>query len=252
MKALLALALSLSLLLVGCTNHSNDDVQLTSSISSASSEIRSAADEILVSGEMIESIEELDITAAASAPIAHGETLPALPRPDDILDQMFNVDISFVIPFATNIDDPIKAELIITPEDLQPTIEHSVVGLEQDFVILVTQVVRADLRTDDFDVINITPIEQALSKTQSTQWLWKLRPLRTGNTEVILTVTAIVKTDFGNSQRQMKAFEKSVDVTITKGQVIHNFINENWQWLLSTLFIPFALLLYRRFRNNSK
>lgn len=251
----------LFLFLIGCDQqHNNDEVALkrvetdvTASVSAEEAMVAELLTAIETGAINVDDFETAagEETAAMPPPtLAFGEVMPTMPNPDSILDQMFNVDISFVIPVEANIEDSVRAELIITPEAINATLNHTVDGMRQEATILVTQVVRADLRTDDFDVTAITSTEQVLLKTESTQWLWKLRPLHPGDAEVVLTVTAIVKTDFGNSQRQMKAFEKTIDINITKRQIVMSFIEDNWQWLWSTLFVPVVLLLYRRFKKK--
>lgn len=235
----------LTLLLTACSQYDEDRTTHM-----AASEIRVEPSEEL---ELYDLLIELEESTAAAAPpmMVFGEVQPIMPNPDSILNQMFNVDMSFVIPLEANIADSLKAELIITPEDIEATIEHSIEGVPQEYVVLVTQIVRADLRTDDFEVTNITPIEQVLLKTESTQWMWKLKPINPGEAEVVLTVTAIVKTDLGNSQRQMKSFEKTIDIDITKKQIIIAFIEDNWQWLWSTILVPLGLFAYSLRRNKS-
>lgn len=241
--------------LVSCTQQADEQAMHASSDVNASISADIApvedVDAILKAIEAGIDVGEVVETAAGAAPtLAFGEVMPIVPNPDAILDQMFNVDISFVIPPEANIEDSIKAELIITPEDVDATLEHTVNGVPQEFVVLVTQIVKADIRTTDFTVTNITPEEQILLKTQSTQWLWKLEPLRPGPAEVVLTVTAIVQTDWGTTQRHMKSFEKTIAIDITKKQIVLSFIKDNWQWLWSALLVPIGLLAYKKFKKN--
>lgn len=175
--------------------------------------------------------------------------IPPVPKKeagDDILDQLSNAKISFAIPSKSNVDDVIYAELIVTPEELEEIIRHSI---HSDRVInsdiLISMVMIAEIKTNDFNITHITPKEQALSGKESTVWLWKLDPIESGKKSVILTITAIVNTDLKTSKRHIKTFEKTVLIDITHTQQVKKFINTNWQWLWSVILVPLVLIVVR-------
>lgn len=188
-------------------------------------------------------------SASAGLPSTVERQSPPAKQPADaVVQQLFSAALAFVIPEAANIEDEIKAQLLINPakevealtRDL--TKKGTVIGGN----VKVSRVVKATIVAPDFEVTNITEEEQILTDTESTEWLWALTPKTAGSHDVSLTVTAIVTVNNRETKHHLKTFEKTVTVEVTTQQVILGWFKRNWQWIVSTLIIPFGIWLYKK------
>lgn len=169
-------------------------------------------------------------------------------KTDTVTRQLFSAALAFVIPEIANIDDTIKAQLLINPKKEVDKLKEELTkkGTVTGKEIKVSKVVKATLIAPDFDVAKITEEEQILSDSESTEWLWSLSPKSSGAHDVNLTVTAVITSDGKETKHQIKTFEKTITVNITAEQIIINWLEKYWQWIVSTLIIPFGIWLYKK------
>lgn len=169
-------------------------------------------------------------------------------KTDTVTRQLFSAALAFVIPEIANIDDTIKAQLLINPKKEVDKLKEELTkkGTITSKEIKVSKVVKATIVAPDFDIAKITEEEQILSETESTEWLWSLTPKSSGPHDVSLTVTAIITSDGKETKHQLKTFEKTITVNITTEQIIMTWLEKYWQWLMSTLIIPFGIWLYKK------
>lgn len=165
--------------------------------------------------------------------------------PDPIIAQLFRASMAFVLPETTNITEDIKAQLLIDPSTDDVSKQLTVKGTVTKSTIQISKVAIAKLTAPDFDVVAITPEQQALTTTEPTEWLWELQPKSAGTHDVQLTVTAVIKVDGDKSEHHLKTFEKSVTVQITPMQVIKAWLAKYWQWIVSTLIVPLGVWIYK-------
>lgn len=161
--------------------------------------------------------------------------------------QTFNASMAFSMRDKSNIDEDIKAQLLIDPrKDLeQLEKELTVSGNKLSKNIKVTKIVKATLTAPDFDVKNITEEEQFITLDQPTEWLWTLSPKSTGVYEVNLSITAILNINGRESKHHLKTFERTIAVEITHEQIVKKWIAENWKWVISTLIIPLLVFFFK-------
>lgn len=160
--------------------------------------------------------------------------------------KLFNAKLAFAMKEKANIDEDIKAQLLIDPKQ-SSSLEGSlnVEGTPLVKTIKVSKIVKATLTAPDFDIARITDEEQILSDDAPTEWLWKLNPKSAGKYEVNLSVTAIIKLDGRESKHHLRTFDKTVIIEITKKQILSEWIKENYKWLVSTLLIPIFVFLFK-------
>lgn len=174
--------------------------------------------------------------------------------------QMFQVNMAFALKDKTQIDQPIKAELLIdTKKDLRTLIDNiQVEGTVISNKIKVSKVLVAQLHAPSFTITNITPNEQPLNNEETTKWLWTMQPNSTGTHEVILTINAVVRVDNSEKVWNINTYEEKVLVTITPQQMLEQWIMHNWQWIISTLLLPFGIWWFnvymesKRLRNQAQ
>jgi hypothetical protein len=177
------------------------------------------------------------------------ETEPSKDKVEgDIINQLYNASMAFGVPENANIDDNIKAELLIDMTKSATELEKTLTIKERKIhdTIKVSHIIRANLVAPDFKVTNITPEEQALSSLEPTQWRWILEPTSAGTYDVNLIITAIVNIDDQSSLHTIKTYDKTLYIEITPKQRIKMWLANYWQWLFSTLLLPFGLWVYRK------
>ena len=173
-----------------------------------------------------------------------------LEKPDqthDIVRQLFKASMAFAVPEQANIDDNIRAELLIDPlktgEELEAQLSDK--GRKFHDTVMVSHIIRATLVAPDFKVTSVTPEEQALSYSDSTQWKWILEPTAPGSYTVDLTITALVSVGDKSSLHTLKTYNKTLNVEITPKQEASQWLEKYWQWLFSTLLLPLAIWVYK-------
>lgn len=178
-------------------------------------------------------------------------SLPSTTVADAVLDQLTMASLAFAIPSQTNVKTRIRAQLLIDLQ-LDPTAlaeDLSVEGEEFTGRVLVSRVVMANLTAPGFEVQSITPNRQAISMTESTEWLWYLTPKTAGKHDVFVTVTAFVYADDANFvERHIRTFERVISVEVRAEQVAWDWFKKNWQWFLTVLLLPLLRYLWKRYK----
>ena len=164
---------------------------------------------------------------------------------DAIATQLTTVTSFFEIPKTVNISETLTATLTLDPSG-QPTIlitpgNHQVIA-----PVGVTKIASASLSSPGFEVISITPERQAVSFSDLTVWKWSLKPLAPGAHVVHLDVTAIVVIDDEKAERSLRTYTSTVEVNVAQSQKLSSWLNEYWQWIVSTLLLPLIGWLWTR------
>jgi hypothetical protein len=174
-------------------------------------------------------------------------------KTDSVLEQLINqVSLVFTMPPTANLQDRIRAQLMI---DLNKSVDQLVVENKLNSNTITgtfktTRIVTARLIAPDFDVTAVESAEQVLLDGTTTKWNWELQPKSAGKHIVMLTVDATVEINGRDKTAHIRTFEEQVLIEVTAGQIISTFIANNWQWLWSTLLVPFALWFWRRHLNK--
>ena len=168
-------------------------------------------------------------------------------KTESFTQKLFSATLAFAMKDKANINEDIKAQLLIDPREEIKNIENqlTVDGAPLVKTIKVSKIVKATLTAPDFDITKITEEEQVLSDAEPTEWLWKLSPKSSGKHEVNLSVTAVVKLDGRESKHHLRTFDKTVTVEVTSKQLIIDWLEENYKWIISTLIIPVFVFLFK-------
>lgn len=174
-------------------------------------------------------------------------------KTDAILEQLESASMVFTIPDHANIKDTITVQLLIDPSKSLTEITEMVTinGVKTTKRIKVSKIIQANLTAPDFNIDAVTPEEQALTTTEPTEWLWKLTPETSGSHDVTVSVIAIVDIGDKSAMHHIKTYEQSVIIDIKASQLITDWFKKYWQWLFSTLIIPFAVWFYKNKVKNS-
>ena len=170
--------------------------------------------------------------------------MKAAPNPVDIaLRKMELANIAYNAPTKINIEDNPKIQLILSLAEpiakLKKLINEE--GQKLGAQIKVSNIMLAHLSGPGFDITIITPEKQLISKIEKTEWKWEIHPKEEGKHRLYLTLSALLEVNGKSSQRAIKTFEKTIEVTVTNSQHVKNFIGNNWQWLWATFLAPLAV-----------
>lgn len=171
-----------------------------------------------------------------------------------ILEKMKEANISFNTPPSMNLKEIVEIQLVLSLmkqiEELEQMIEAK--GEKESARINVSNRMEARLSSTDFEINAIMPEEQAITLSGVTEWKWEIKPKRTGNLRLHLTLTAIFTVDGEKTKRAIRTFDKTIEIQVTLWQTTSTFISQNWQWLWTAIIIPIGGWLLSRWRKRKK
>lgn len=170
---------------------------------------------------------------------------------DDVVNQLQLANMAFTMPEKANIEEKIRAELVIdfnkAGEELAAELRNS--GQVSTSSVLVTKIITARLgaAADAFAVRTVGDTQrQALSTVAPTRWIWELTPLKAGSHSVDLTITAEVTVDGVKESRQIDTFHQQVAIEVTSTQQFMSWLKANWQWSWGVVVPPLLGWLWAR------
>lgn len=173
-------------------------------------------------------------------------------KPYPVLSKLFKATVTFILPRSGNIDSILNAQLVVQPGGTIGGADKAIsTGNRTTAQVEISRKLHAQITATDFDVTPVTPETQLVAADKSTEWLWELHPKKAGIHQVKLTVTAIVKVDGESSEHYLKKFEEVVTVEVHPVQVLLAWLSKYWQWLVSTLVLPFLLWVYKKKFNQA-
>lgn len=172
---------------------------------------------------------------------------------EDISKQLYTANMAYTVPDRVNIKDSFKIQLLIDPtKGIGELLDAlTVSGNKNARSIKVSRVVNAKITAPDFNVVEVSPADQVISNSSSTEWLWNLTPKEVGKHEINITVTALITVDGKSSTHHLKTYESSVVIDVTASQLISEWLKKYWQWLLTTFIIPLGIWIYKN-KSNKK
>ena len=162
--------------------------------------------------------------------------------------QLHSANIAYSIPGRANVQDTIKIQLLIDPQQgLKSLLDALTIdGTKVGKNIKISKVVIAKVTAPEFIITEITPSEQAISDDGSTEWLWSLEPKSSGKHQVNLSITAVVTVGDQNTVHHLKTYDTIVDIEITSIQILSQWWDKYWQWVISTLLLPLGLWAWKK------
>lgn len=173
-------------------------------------------------------------------------------KTDKVTSQLYTSSIAFTAPEKANIKEDITIQLLIDPSKELKDLERSLTeaGKKTSAQIRISQIMVATLTAPDFEVQKVTPEEQAVARTDRTEWLWTLTPKSTGRNEIKLSITAVVNLDGKDYKYHIKTYEKIIVIEIKAQQQIAEWLAAYWQWMFTTLILPFGMWIYKRYNKE--
>jgi hypothetical protein len=96
----------------------------------------------------------------------------------------------------------------------------------------------AKLTGQGFDIKPITPERQPVSSTQETRWSWDVKAVSSGDQDLHLVLNAIFEGTGAEKTRTVTTFNKPIRVKVSWASSVGSFASNNWQWLITVIFIP--------------
>jgi YVTN family beta-propeller protein len=100
----------------------------------------------------------------------------------------------------------------------------------------VSSFMKVHLTGDNFDIKALSEEEQFVSSEGFRQWEFDVTPLESGTQKLQLTVAVrILISNIGEEKISYPAFEKLINVKVNPGYFTGKFIENNLQWILTTM-----------------
>ena len=155
------------------------------------------------------------------------------------------------------------AELIISPDRTIEELKAETLkkleqkkNIDQRFArVQISNRMRATLKSTDPEALAITPATsdtQVVTSRSDTRWLWKVRANKGGEYSLVFSLAAVLKIDGESSELVVETYSDKIEVSVGTAQWIKDFIEHNWQYLLSTLLIPIAIYAYKAWKKNGQ
>lgn len=178
---------------------------------------------------------------------------------DAILSRMEVGEIAFNVPPSMRLHEAQTIVLLLSPVKTAGELEQElrkevVTGNVQQATIKISDTMQAVLSGDGFQINPITPDTLPVSKQETTQWRWDVRPQRGGALRLHVVLNAIVEIGgAGPRPYPLRTFSQTyvVDVPWREGAVA-TFFKDNWPWLWATVLLPGVALLWNRNRSRRR
>ena len=164
-----------------------------------------------------------------------------------------NIDgtIFYNIPDTMKFYNSYTITVRITKSHIISNMTNNLTGIIKQTIIPVTENMEVKL-IDVNNAFTIVPNNSGIQlidedSTTYTQWEWDVKPIKAGNNKLKIIV-AIIK----NDSRKETVYEDTILVKSNIFLSIKLFIIEYWQYLISTILLPFIIFLYNKYKENKK
>jgi len=102
----------------------------------------------------------------------------------------------------------------------------------------------------NFEIIAVTPEEQAVSGLEDTKWKWEIKAKSSGLQKLHLTLSALVIVEGNNTYKTIRTFDKEIKVQVSIGHRITKFIIDNVKWMWTPIIFPIFVWVWRKIRKK--
>ena len=110
------------------------------------------------------------------------------------------------------------------------------------------EVVVIDPSTNDsksFSILKQNSDKQFIDDSDYTEWVYSVKPLKSGKLKLNIVIS-IIK----NDNKKEIVYFNSVYVKSDNIVVVETFWEKYWQWIMSTIIIPFIVFIYKKRKNK--
>jgi len=183
------------------------------------------------------------VSAAPAAP----SSMPVFDV-DRILNTLQSGDIIFTNPSTIRYGTSIILTVTLYPPNMG-NVPEAGVGKIKD-TLLVSNKMEAILTGVGFMIEELSQGKQAVSGYRPTEWKWNVTPIRHGIQSLHLSVLAHITVESTETPYVIQSYDRQIDVQITTGQLIWNFINDHLEFVIGALLIPLMGFLYNIIRKK--
>ena len=120
--------------------------------------------------------------------------------------------------------------------------------------VRVEPIMSANLISEDGKFI-ITPSSTEIQNIEDkgyTEWGWRITPLKSGQNFLKLVVKVRIINENGDFYKDITVFDKNIDVKSNVVFSIKTWLSNYWQWLITTIIIPFIVWFYKKKSEEKK
>ena len=140
-----------------------------------------------------------------------------------------------------------KSESVISIYDsLEGTVRTSIIPVTETMEVNLVDPSPKDRKSFEI-VADNTAIQIIENGDTYTEWSWNVTPIKIGNSHLKIVVSVI-----RDGNKKDVVYEDSVEVEKDIPSQINFFFCKYWQWLLSTLLIPFGVWWYKKNQEDKK
>jgi hypothetical protein len=157
--------------------------------------------------------------------------------------------VAFNTPTELGRGETATIKLLLSPAtisiaELEDRVDEA--GQKSGAHVKYSRVMEATLASEDFDVTPLSREQQFVAAGQDTEWLWQVKPTRTGVLHLFLTLNAIIEVGDQTNAYKVKTFSRTLTIDVSLGTHVRDFVAGNWQWLWTAVLLPVGLWFYRR------
>ena len=138
-----------------------------------------------------------------------------------------------------------KSKIFIQQSFSDKTVRKSVIPVTENMEVNLIDNSPEDNKA--FSIVKENTSEQFLSNDSSfTEWNWTVTPLNSGEHKLSIVISII-----RNGVNKEQVFEDTILVKSNFKNQSSFLFKKYWQWLISTLIIPFIIFIFKRRKKNN-
>lgn len=120
--------------------------------------------------------------------------------------------------------------------------------------IRVEPIMSANLMSEDgkFIITSLSTETQNIEERGYTEWGWRITPLKSGENFLKLVVKVRIINENGDFYKDITVFDKNIEVKSNVAFNIKTWLSNYWQWLITTIIIPFIVWFYKKKSEEKK
>ena len=181
-------------------------------------------------------------TPSAAGPARPTATADAVAAAASSVNELGLREGAIIFNNPTEMVQDTEQELVaaITTSEISNDLVQSIAskGVVQTESILVGSRMVVKMSGDGFQITDLSPPEQPMASRGATEWHWRVKPTKSGDLLLYLTVDAVVKIGDANVSKQVRVLNRPIRVRVDPAVMVSNFFQTNWQWLVKDIGIP--------------
>jgi hypothetical protein len=120
--------------------------------------------------------------------------------------------------------------------------------------IRVEPIMSANLISEEgkFTITPSSTETQNIEDKGYTEWAWRIVPLKGGQNFLKLVVKVRIINENGEFFKDITVFDKNIEVKSNVVFSVKTWISNYWQWLITTIIIPFLVWFYKKKSEEKK